>query len=227
MATRTAARRNFARKYEQHLADMCPETHPIQVDEQITAKIDELKSAEEHIESATRAAEFLYRRAHASHLRSEENKRQIRSEGAIPYLCELLNAKFRDARYQACSALSELAFRDERNSLLIVSVPGSLDSILQLMVSSDMQEDAALVLSNCAAFSEDAVATMLEHPGLVAALKVVATSAEPDAKGIAIGAINCLSRFSFATEALIAENVVGEALMPVLAACGEEEELDG
>jgi len=139
----------------------------------------------------------------------------------------MLSARCGEARYQACSCLSELAFRDELNSLLIVNVPGALDAMIQLMMSSDMQEDAALIVGNCAAFSEEAVETMVHHAGLVAALKVAATSAEAGTKGIAVGAINCFSRFGFASDTLIAERVVEEALLPLLRRQDEKEEEEG
>ena len=166
------------------------------------------------------AAEFLFGRAHLSHHKAEENKRQIGREGAIPFLCRLLSQASDEARYQACSALSELAFRNERNCIGIVRVPGALDALINILNNSNMQEDAALVLNNCAAFCEDACQIMVHNKGLIPALKKLAVGPEIEAKNVAVGAINCLSRCPAAKDILLAYEIVKEALAPVLREAG-------
>ena len=55
-----------------------------------------------------------------------------------------------EAQYEACSALSELAFRNEENCMAIVGTPGALESLSQLLhpLSGRLQEDTALVVSS-------------------------------------------------------------------------------
>mmetsp|Transcript_27018 Transcript_27018/g.54893 ORF Transcript_27018/g.54893 Transcript_27018/m.54893 type:complete len:428 (-) Transcript_27018:267-1550(-) len=194
------------------------ESEVFEVDEQISEKINELKTGT--IREAILAAEFLFARAHTSHHKAEENKQQIRREGAIPHLCRLLTESSIEARYQACSALSELAFRNERNCIGIVCVPGALDALIHLLNNSNMQEDAALVLNNCAAFCEDACQIMVRYKGLVPALKKLAIGPVMGAKNVAVGAINCLSRCPAAKDILMSYRIVEEALTPVLRETG-------
>lgn len=194
------------------------ESEVFEVDEQISEKIQELKNGT--VREAVLAAEFLFARAHTSHHKAEENKQQIRREGAISHLCRLLTETSIEARYQACSALSELAFRNERNCIGIVCVPGALDALINLLNNSNMQEDAALVLNNCAAFCEDACQIMVRYRGLVPALKKLAVGPVMGAKNVAVGAINCLSRCPAAKDILMSYRIVEEALTPVLRETG-------
>ena len=165
------------------------------------------------------AAEFLFERSHTSNMRAEANKEQIRRENAIPKLCAILRTPCWEAKYQACSALSELAFRNEKNCITIVRTPGALDAVVELIRSGNggtMQEDAALVVNNCAAFSEKACPAIVACPGLVDSLKCLAIEGSFGAKNVAVGAINCLSRCPAAKRDLMASRVVEEALTPVL-----------
>eukprot|EP00961_Rhodomonas_salina_P117467 1581018-Rhodomonas_salina.1 len=106
------------------------ESEVFEVDEQISEKIQELKNGT--VREAVLAAEFLFARAHTSHHKAEENKQQIRREGAISHLCRLLTETSIEARYQACSALSELAFRNERNCIGIQHAGGRRSCAEQL-----------------------------------------------------------------------------------------------
>ena len=108
-------------------------------------------------------------------------------------------------RYNACSALSELAFRNEENCAAIVQSEGGLLEIVRLLKGSDkrIQEDAALVVNNCAAFCEEVCPTIVACPGMLEALKDIITYASKGAKCVAVGAINCLSRCAAARPILL------------------------
>ena len=136
----------------------------------------------------------------------------------------------RGGRYNACSALSELAFRNEENCIAIVQSKGGLAGIVELLRGSDerIQEDAALVVNNCAAFCEDMCTTIVACPGLLCALKDIVMhrgDASKGAKYVAVGALNCLSRCAAARPELLAHGVV-EAIVPVLSEKGQGDRHD-
>jgi hypothetical protein len=95
-------------------------------------------------------------------MRSVENKEQMRRDGAIPVLFKALDSESRDARYHACSALSELAFRNELNCMAIAQSEDGLEAIVEILIGEDstLKEDALLVVNNCAAFCVDVCTAM-------------------------------------------------------------------
>eukprot|EP00960_Hanusia_phi_P060460 764510-Hanusia_phi.AAC.3 len=190
-------------------ADVMPDTD-------ISRMIHELSSENEHEVSA--AAEFLFERAHTSHIKSFQNKEQMRMEGAIPSLVRVLTCPMSEARYNACSALSELAFQNKNNCLAILNTPGALESLTKLMSMREEvhQGDACLVINNCAAFCSEFCFRIAMQPGLVESLKTLATQGCFDSRNVAVGALNCLSRCERAREVLLKQRVVEDALVPVL-----------
>ena len=119
--------------------------------------------------------------------------------------------------------MSELAFRNERNCAAIVHTEGGLPEIVCLLRSGDaqMQEDATLIINNCAAFCESVCPAIVACPGMLDSLKGLITSGSTGAKYVAVGAINCLSRCAAAREVLLESGVVETALVPVLKNAGE------
>jgi hypothetical protein len=99
-----------------------------------------------------------------------------------------------------------------------VKTPGALNGLVNILLSNvlNMHEDAALVVNNCAAFSEEVCMTIVRSPGMVASLKKLATSGSFGTKCVAVGAINCLSRCKEARLSLNNMRVVEDALVPVL-----------
>jgi hypothetical protein len=168
------------------------------------------------------AAEVLFSRSHISHPTCVENKDRMRLWGAIPPLCRGLRSESWPVKYHACSALSELAFCNKRNCMAIVTTPGALDALVDILLSNvlNMHEDAALVVNNCAAFSEEVCMAIVECPGMVSALKRQATSGSFGARCVAVGALNCLSRCKEAKPSLYSMRVVEDALVPVLSEAG-------
>lgn len=142
--------------------------------------------------------------------------------GAIEPLCRGLQSEAWPVKYHACSALSELAFCNKNNCMAIVMTPGALDALVGILLSNvlNMHEDAALVINNCAAFSEEVCMPIVQSPGMIAALKKLATSGSFGAKCVAVGALNCLSRCREAKSRLIEMRVVEHALVPVLREVG-------
>jgi hypothetical protein len=114
--------------------------------------------------------------------------------------------------------MSELAFRNERNCAAIVHTEGGLGEIVCLLRSGDaqMQEDATLIINNCAAFCESVCPAIVACPGMLDSLKGLITWGSTGAKYVAVGAINCLSRCAAAREVLLESGVVETALVPVL-----------
>lgn len=139
-------------------------------------------------------------------------------EGAIPSLVQVLSCPLSEARYNACSALSELAFQNKSNCLAILNTPGALESLTNLMSMREEvhQEDACLVINNCAAFCSEFCHRISLQPGLVDSLKQLATHGCFNSRNVAVGALNCLSRCERAREVLLKQRVVEDALIPVL-----------
>mmetsp|Transcript_102477 Transcript_102477/g.165142 ORF Transcript_102477/g.165142 Transcript_102477/m.165142 type:complete len:410 (-) Transcript_102477:63-1292(-) len=191
-------------------------------DADITAHIGMLRS--DNLDEVIAAAEFLFERAHSSHMRSWSNKDQMRLDGAIPLLFKTLQLPSDPARYNACSALSELAFRNEANCSAIVHSNDGLASLMALMQGPvvDMQEDATLVINNCAAFCEDVCPVIVACPDMLRVLTQIILHGECGAQRVAVGVINCLSRSAQARDALLASRVVETALLPVLRAKRED-----
>jgi len=186
----------------------------------IASRIRQLAS--EDPQTVASAAEVLFSRSHVSHPNCVVNKDRMRRWGAIPPLCRGLRSESWPVKYHACSALSELAFCNKRNCMAIVTTPGALDALVDILLSNvlNMHEDAALVVNNCAAFSEEVCMTIVQSPGMVSALKRQATSGSFGAKCVAVGALNCLSRCKDAKPTLLSMRVVEDALVPVLRETG-------
>jgi hypothetical protein len=81
---------------------------------------------------------------------------------------------------------------------------------------TQIQEDATLIINNCAAFCEDVCPAIVACPGMLDVLKALITNGTNGAKYVAVGAINCLSRCAAARDQLLASRVVETALVPVL-----------
>jgi len=173
------------------------------------------------------AAQFLFERAHASNPRSVDNKVQIGRAGAILPICRLMDSELEATRFQACSALSELAFCNEANCRAIIATPGCLESIVTLLdpEHGSTQCDAALILNNCAAFCSDTCGSIVHYPGMLPALQALAVSDHTSSKNVAVGAINSLSRCpsSGVRLAMVGAGVADDTLRVVL---GEEGEGD-
>jgi hypothetical protein len=167
------------------------------------------------------AAEFLFERAHTSHMRATENKEQMRRDGAIPVLFKALSSPLRDARYHACSALSELAFRNELNCMAISQSEDGLEAIVDILQGDDvaLKEDAMLVVNNCAAFCEDVCTAIVSCPGMLDALKSLVHSSAAGASSVAVGTVNCLSRCHEVQQVLLHAGFL-EALLPVIKEAG-------
>jgi hypothetical protein len=167
------------------------------------------------------AAEFLFERAHMSHLRSMENKEQMRRDGAIPVLFKALESPSREARYHACSALSELAFRNELNCMAIAQSDGGLESIMEILVGEDvaLKGDALLVVNNCAAFCPHVCTAIVSCPGMLDAIRALVDVSAAGASSIAVGLINCLSRCKEVQMVLLHAGFL-EALLPVVRSVG-------
>ena len=163
------------------------------------------------------AAEFLFERAHTSHIRSGENKEQMRRDGAIPVLFAALGSPARGARFHACSALSELAFRNELNCMAISQSEGGLEAIVEILNADDvaLKEDALLVVNNCAAFCEDVCTAIVSCPGMLDAIKLLVHVSAAGASSVAVGTMNCLSRCIVVQQVLLHAGVL-EALLPVV-----------
>jgi hypothetical protein len=180
------------------------------------APCQQLDSSDPQVVAA--AAEVLFSRSHVSHPSFAENKERMRRMGAIAPLCRGLHSEAWPVQYHACSALSELAFCNKSNCKVIITTPGALDALVNILLSNvmNMREDAALVINNCAAFSEEVCMPIVQSKGMIAALKKLATSGSFDAKCVAVGALNCLSRCKEARPILVEMRVVEDALVPVL-----------
>mmetsp|Transcript_44781 Transcript_44781/g.112310 ORF Transcript_44781/g.112310 Transcript_44781/m.112310 type:complete len:428 (+) Transcript_44781:62-1345(+) len=173
---------------------------------------------DEGAEKSVEAARQLFEYAHTSHDTSEQNKEQMNRENAVPALCRVLRSKSVEAQYEACSALSELAFRNERNCMDIVHTPGALESLAKILQpdNGNLQEDACLVVNNCAAFCEATAMHIVRCPQLLHSLKCLAVGHNKGSRNVAVGAINCLSRSKEAAEVLRKEKFVEDTLMTVL-----------
>jgi len=194
-------------------------------DENISARIRELAHQDSGINA--RAAQFLFERAHTSHPRSADNKVQIGMEGAIGPLCSLVMSPLEDTRFQACSALSELAFCNEENCRAIIGTPGCLRNIIHLLQpeNGNTQCDAALIINNCAAFCSETCVPIV-NAGVVTALQRLALEGTPSAKNVAVGALNSLSRcFSVRTQ-MLQVGVVENTLTKVLCESGSGEQYE-
>ena len=175
----------------------------------------------ENPDDVAAAAEFLFERAHTSHLRSHENKEQMRRDGAIPVLFRALESSSRDARYHACSALSEMAFRNEVNCMAIAQCEDGLETIVAILMSDDLalKEDALLIVNNCAAFCEDVCTAIVSCPGMLDSLKALIHPCAAGASSVSVGAVNCLSRCKEVQDVLLRAGFA-EALLPVLKMIG-------
>lgn len=184
-------------------------------EERIRNNIIQLESANDGEVAA--AAEFLFERAHTSHMRSGENKEQMRRDGAIPVLFKALESDLRDARYHACSALSELAFRNELNCMAISQSEDGLEAIVDILNADDvaLKEDALLVVNNCAAFCEDVCTAIVSCPGMLDAIKALVHVSAAGASSVAVGTMNCLSRCKEVQQVLLHAGVL-ETLLPVV-----------
>ena len=118
-----------------------------------------------------------------------------------------------------------MAFRNELNCMAIVNTADALSGLVTLLDVNhgNNQEDAALVVNNCAAFCEDASPTICACEGMIAALKTLTIMGVNGAKNVAVGALNCLSRSRQAAEMLLASRVIEDALMHVLEEEGKGE----
>lgn len=90
----------------------------------------------------------------------------------------------------------------------------------------EYQEDAALVINNCASFCEETAEQIVRCPGMLASLKLLAVGRHVGAKNVSIGALNCLSRSPAVLAQLVEAKVVDEALVPVLEERGRGEKLE-
>mmetsp|Transcript_55657 Transcript_55657/g.146968 ORF Transcript_55657/g.146968 Transcript_55657/m.146968 type:complete len:356 (-) Transcript_55657:141-1208(-) len=162
-------------------------------------------------DQASVAAERLFGLAHVSNAQHLGNKRQMLREGAILALSALLHPEVPEiTRYHVCSALSELAFQETQICLAISGCPGLLKRLVTLLQpgAGRTQEDAARIINNCAAFCEEAVLHIIRCSGMVRALTALATRDDMDARHIAVGALNSLSRCAAARPALVAGKVL-------------------
>lgn len=109
--------------------------------------------------------------------------------------------------------------------MAIVNTTDALSGLVSLLQvdHGNNQEDAALVVNNCAAFCEDASPTICSCEGMIDALKTLTVMGLNGAKNVAVGALNCLSRSREAAEMLLAARVVEDALMRVLEEEGKGE----
>lgn len=102
---------------------------------------------------------------------------------------------------------------------------------MELLTGPDerIQEDAALVVNNCAAFCEDVCTAIAACPGMLQALKEMVMRrrlrdpgrSSNGAKYVGVGAFNCLSRCAAARPMLLALEVVETVLVPVLSEQGQ------
>ena len=169
---------------------------------------------------AVAAATFLYEQAHQSSAVAAQTKTQMLVEGAVPALCHhLLSSKSAELRRNACLLLGEMAFRNPHICRAITSHERVVPKLLRMMDSNGTC-DANLVLNNCAAFSEHSCKSMVECPGLLQKFKKQAACTNSDARGIAVGVLNCLSRCPAVAPALVDARVVEEALAPALCSSG-------
>lgn len=130
--------------------------------------------------------------------------------------------------YHACSALSELAWKNESACLWVAQSQDALESLCRLLAleNGNNQEDAALVINNCAAFCEDTALHIVNCGGVIEALKKLAVGRHVGAKNAAIGALNCLSRSERVSKMLLDARVIEEALAPVLEEKGRGEKYE-
>jgi hypothetical protein len=148
-------------------------------------------------------------------------------EGAIKPLCTLLLSPSEDVRYQACSALSELAFCNEAICREIISIDGCLQAIIALLQPEhgELQCDAALIINNCAAFCPDTCLPIIES-GLLEPLQRLAIEDDIPCKNVAVGALNSLSRCLEAREAMLNAGVVERTLSHVLVEQGHGDQYE-
>jgi hypothetical protein len=109
--------------------------------------------------------------------------------------------------------------------MAIVETSDALQGLVSLLQvdHGNNQEDAALVVNNCAAFCEDASPTICACEGMIDALKTLTVQGANGAKNVAVGALNCLSRSRQAADMLLGARVVEDALMRVLEEDGKGE----
>ncbi|EKX44303.1 hypothetical protein GUITHDRAFT_139848 [Guillardia theta CCMP2712] len=144
---------------------------------------------------------------------------------------------------EACGALSNIAFSNSSNSLAIAKTPGMLQTLLHIIeaggfghdsqeastqdieidddesgdcVSLDTREEAALVLSNCAANSREAAELIVACPGSIECLKSLFKNSKPDVLRTAVGVFGNLSKCEKAACAMRETNVIEEVLRPAL-----------
>jgi len=202
-------------------------TTAVEIQEEIQLRIHELNHTDDdHV--AGDAARILFELAHFSNPYSESNKRQIAASGGVGALCKHLRSQSYEVRYQTCSALGELAFRNEENCVLVVNTSDALPALAEMLACStgNNQEDAALVINNCASFCEETAEQIVRCPGMLASLKLLAVGRHVGAKNVSIGALNCLSRSPAVLAQLVEAKVVDEALVPVLEERGRGEKLE-
>mmetsp|Transcript_21577 Transcript_21577/g.71470 ORF Transcript_21577/g.71470 Transcript_21577/m.71470 type:complete len:323 (-) Transcript_21577:427-1395(-) len=178
--------------------------------------------------TAARAARYLFQKAHAADKHNRENKEKMDRQGAVNALCSILRSGSVEARYQACSALSELAYQNEKICMAIINAPGCLECLRLLLQEHDgnNQEDAALVINNCAAFSQHTPIHIVQFPGMLDAIRSVANGRHVGARNAAISALNCMSRSIEAAQALIHARIVEEVLTPILSEKGRGEKYE-
>ncbi len=195
----------------------------------IAACISQLTAASPH--EVGRAAERLFHHVHVSDAHAAENKDLMRELGGIPALCAVQRYDAWPVRRHACSALSELAYDSKLNCRAIATTRGAFDSLVALFPHDTMniQELAALVVNNCAGFGDEAcINSIVEGPGVLEALQHLAQAGSCRAQCVAIGAMNCLSRWERGRDSLLRMRVVERVLLPVLRqqpACAQDVEL--
>jgi hypothetical protein len=131
-------------------------------------------------------------------------------------------------RFQACSALSELAFCNEANCRTIISTPGCLESIVNLLqpANGSTQCDAALIINNCAAFCSETCPSIVHYPGMLDGIQALALGGTPSAKNVSVGAINSISRCFAVRNVLVTAGIVENTLAKVLAEQGSGEQYE-
>eukprot|EP00291_Cryptomonas_curvata_P005115 CAMPEP_0172178276 /NCGR_PEP_ID=MMETSP1050-20130122/15933_1 /TAXON_ID=233186 /ORGANISM="Cryptomonas curvata, Strain CCAP979/52" /LENGTH=382 /DNA_ID=CAMNT_0012850951 /DNA_START=80 /DNA_END=1225 /DNA_ORIENTATION=+ len=190
--------------------------------DEINSILDQLSGDNDLISAI--AAIRLFEKVHAVNPHHAENKAQMLLCGVVPVLASLVNLETPDrVRHHVCCVLSELAFQDATCCFTIVNQPGLLDDLTLLLdpAAGQTQEDAARIVNNLAAFCEHSVPILVKCPGLLLSLAAMAAR-DLDARHIAIGALNSLSRCGLSRPAVAVEPVLC-ALAHALEDPGESE----
>lgn len=177
---------------------------------------------------AALAAQFIFERAHTSNPKSVENKQKIGRSRAIAAMCRLMDSPLDTTRFQACSALSELAFCNEDNCRAIIATPGCLESVVNLLqpANGSTQCDAALIINNCAAFCSETCPSIVHYPGMLDAIQGLALCGTSSAKNVSVGAINSISRCLAVRNVLVSAGIVEDTLAKVLCEEGSGEQYE-